>query len=59
MPFGLKNTSAIYKRMVNMMFAEQIGQTMEVYVDNMLEKSKLVADHIQDLDLMFNVLRRY
>ena len=25
MPFGLKNASVIYQRMVNMMFAEQIG----------------------------------
>ena len=42
-----------------MMFAEQIRQTMEVYVDDMLEKSKLMKDHIQDLDQMIKVLRRY
>ena len=59
MPFGLKNAGATYQRMVNMMLAEQIGQTMEVYVDDMLVKYMLVADHIRDLDLMFKVLRRY
>ena len=59
MPFGLKNASATYQRMVNMMFTEQIGRTMEVYVDDMLIKSKLARDHIQDLDQMFKVLRRY
>ena len=32
---------------------------MEVYVDDMLVKSKLKANHIQDLDLMFEVLHRY
>ena len=32
---------------------------MEVYVDDMLVKSKLVGDHIQDLDQMFKVLHRY
>ena len=32
---------------------------MEVYVDDMLVKSKLVRDHIKDLDQMFKVLRRY
>ena len=32
---------------------------MEVYVDDMLMKSKLTRDHIQDLDKMFKVLRRY
>ena len=40
MPFGLKNASAIYQRMVNMMFARQIGMTMEVYVNDVLMKSK-------------------
>ena len=50
MPFGLKNAGATYQRMVNMMFVEQIGRTMEVYVDDMLLKSKLVRDHIQDRD---------
>ena len=59
MPFGPKNVGFTYQRMVNMMFTEQIGQTMEVYIDDMLVKSKLVADHIQDLDLMFEVLCRY
>ena len=59
MPFGLKIASATYQRMVNMMFAEQIGRTMEVYVDDMLVKSKLARDHIQDLDQMFKVLCRY
>ena len=32
---------------------------MEVYVDDMLVKSKLARDHIQDLDQMFKVLHRY
>ena len=59
MSFGLKNDRAIYQRMVNMMFIEQIGQTMEVYVDDMLVKSKLARDYIQDLNQMFKVLRRY
>ena len=42
-----------------MIFAEQIGRTMEVYVDDMLVKSKLAKDHIQDLDQMFKMLHRY
>ncbi|KAM0984469.1 hypothetical protein ACFX2C_011867 [Malus domestica] len=40
MPFGLKNAGATYQRLVNSMFAEQIGKSMEVYVDHMLVKSK-------------------
>lgn len=39
MPFGLKNASATYQRLVNRMFASQIGKMMEVYVDDMFVKS--------------------
>lgn len=39
MPFGLKNVGAIYQRLVNQIFAEQIGKSMEVYVDDILVKS--------------------
>jgi len=41
------------------MFAKQIGQTMEVYVDDMLVKSKKATDYIAHLDEMFHVLRKY
>ena len=30
MPFGLKNTKATYHRLVNMMFKDLIGKTIEV-----------------------------
>ena len=59
MPFGLKNAGATYQRMVNMMFVEQIRRSMEVYVDDMLVKSRLARDHIEDLDQMFQVLHKY
>ena len=41
MPFGLKNASATYQRLVNKMFADYLGDTMEVYIDDMLVKSLL------------------
>ena len=59
MSFGLKNARATYQRLVNMMFKEQIGKTMEVYVDDMLVKSKIAADHIAHLSDTFAVLRKY
>ena len=40
MPFGLKNTRATYQRLVNQMFNKQIARNVEVYVDDMLVKSK-------------------
>ena len=59
MSFGLKNTRATYQRLVNMMFKEHIGKTMEVYVDDMLVKSKTAVDHVSHLSNTFVVLIRY
>ena len=41
MPFGLKNAGATYQRLVNKMFVDYLGDTMEVYIDDMLVKSLL------------------
>ena len=49
MPFGLKNASAIYQTLVNKVFANKIGQSMKVYVDDMLVKSPTIEQHIEDL----------
>ncbi|KAK0583982.1 hypothetical protein LWI29_005940 [Acer saccharum] len=59
MPFGLKNAGATYQRLVNKMFARQIGKNMEVYVDDMLTKSFTVDKHADDLRETFEVLTRY
>lgn len=49
--------------MVNHMFASQIGVNMEVYVDDMLVKTKHqkdhVKDHVKDLVECSTILRRY
>ncbi|XP_064963275.1 uncharacterized protein LOC135611568 [Musa acuminata AAA Group] len=59
MSFGLKNVGATYQRAVNKMFDAQIGQNVEVYVDDMIVKSRMVADHLTDLAETFSTLRRY
>ncbi|XP_042962726.1 uncharacterized protein LOC122297003 [Carya illinoinensis] len=41
------------------MFKEQIGKSMEVYVDDLLVKSKEPAQHLVDLRTAFEVLRHY
>ncbi|GAA0171166.1 hypothetical protein LIER_25263 [Lithospermum erythrorhizon] len=46
-----------WKRMVNSIFAKQIGQNMEIYVDNMLMKSKKKAHHHGNLRETFEQLR--
>ena len=59
MPFGLKNAGAIYQRLVNKMFNKQISKNMEVYVDDMLVKSKEELTHLDDLKETFATLKQY
>ena len=59
MPFGLKNAGATYQRLVNKMFSNQIGRNMEVYMDDMLVKSKEELTHLDDLKEMFAMLKQY
>ena len=40
-----------------MMFKEQIGKTIEVYVDDMLIKSKGASDYVAHLTDTFRILR--
>ena len=59
MPFGLKNARVTYQRFVNKMFSKQIGRNMEVYVDDMLVKSKEESTHLDNLQVTFTTLRQY
>ena len=59
MPFGQKNASATYQMLVNEMFTEKIGKTIEVYIDDMLVKSLRENDHIEHLEECFKVLNKY
>ena len=59
MLFGLKNVGATYQRLVNKMFNEKLGDTMEVYIDDMVVKSKKGEDHIKHLKEAFAILDKY
>lgn len=41
------------------MFKDQIGKTMEVYVDGILVKSQVGTDHVHHLEEAFIILRKY
>ncbi|CAL9004117.1 unnamed protein product [Prunus brigantina] len=58
MPFGLKNAGATYQCLINKIFVELIGTSMQVYVDDMLVKSRTIDDHLRNLFLMFGTLRK-
>ena len=59
MPFRLKSAGAMYQRLMNKMFAHQIGRNVQVYVDDMLVKSVREDDHLSDLQETFDTLRMY
>lgn len=46
----LKNARATYQRLVHKVFKPLIGHTMEVYVDDMITKSKDPTEHTQYLE---------
>lgn len=56
MPFRLKNAEATFQRFVNKEFANQIGCNMEVYIDDIVFKSKKAKDHTKDLYEVFGLL---
>ena len=56
MPFGLKNAKAIYQRLTKI-FRPLIGRTMEVYIDDILVKTKEGLDHTKHLQENFKLLR--
>ena len=59
MSFELKNAGATYRRLVNQMFSKQIGRNVEVYVDDILVKSREEEGHLDDLKGTFDKLRQY
>ena len=59
MPFGLKNTGSTYQRMMTKMFEPQLGRSIEIYIDDMVVKSKIVSEHVEDLTNIFEILRKY
>ena len=59
MSFGLKNAGATYQRMVTRIFRSLIGKSMEVYIDDVLVKSKERPDHTRHLQKTFELLRRH
>ena len=59
MSSDLKNAAVTYQRLINMMFKEQIDKTMEIYMDDMLVKTKTITEHVVHLSDTFIVLRRY
>jgi hypothetical protein len=59
MSFGLKNAGVTYQRGIQTCLADHWGKRVEAYVDDVVIKTENSENFIEDLQLVFNTLRRY
>ncbi|RVW19217.1 Retrovirus-related Pol polyprotein from transposon 17.6 [Vitis vinifera] len=59
MPFGLKNAGATYQRAATTLFHDMMHRDVEVYVDDMIVKSRDRADHLAALQRFFERIRQF
>ena len=45
--------------MMTRMFESQLGKNIEIYIDDMVVKSKVVSEHLGDLGTIFEILQKY
>ena len=57
MPFGLKNASETYQRAMNAIFHDMLGHHMEIYIDDIVVKSKMATKHVNHLRKSFERMR--
>ena len=59
MSFGLKNAGATYQRAMVALFHDMMHREIEVYVDDIIAKSKTKEEHLVNLRRLFKRLRKY
>ncbi len=59
MPFRLKNAGATYQRAMVTLFHDMMHKEVEVYVDDMIIKSREGESHIQVLRKVFERVKKY
>ena len=58
-PFRLKNERATYQRAITTLFHDMMHRDVEVYVDDMIVKSRDRADHLAALQRFFERIRQF
>ena len=59
MPFDLKNVGAAYQQAMVTLFHDMMHKEIEVYVDDMITKSRTPRDYLMDLRKLFKCLVKY
>ena len=59
MPSGLKNAGATYERMATTLLHDVMHNEVEVYVDNIIAKSKDRGNHTINLRKFFETIKEY
>ncbi|GKA25796.1 reverse transcriptase domain-containing protein [Tanacetum coccineum] len=57
MPFGLRNAGVTYQRLVDKAFHKQIRRNLEVYMDDLVIKSRMEDEIVRDIEETFKTLR--
>ena len=59
MPFGLKNAGETYQRAMVALFHDMIHPELEVYMDDMIARSQTEEEHLDNLQKLFERLKKY
>ena len=59
MPFGMKNAGATYQKATTTLFHDIMHRDVEVYVDDMIIKSRGKADYLASLERFFERIRQF
>ena len=59
MTFGLKNAGATYQRAMNYILHDLIGILVEVYIDDVVVKSKTTEGHLEDPKKVLERTRKF
>ena len=58
MLLGLKNAGATYQRIMNKVFKKHIRRNLEVYINNMLIKSRNLDNYLVHLMEKFSIMKQ-
>lgn len=57
MPFGLCNAPATFIRTMNNIFHQHLGEWLEIYIDDLLVHTTTWSEHLEKLQVLFDVMK--